>query len=166
MPGSGCRDLLQATEVSTVRRLPVKARMRALGVVEAEVATDRGAGLGDRVVGSEIHLLILHRAPDPLDKNVVAPCTLAIHANGDAVPDEDAGEVGAGELAALIGVDEPEHGKGCGDPGKLITICDVSRFVLITKLAQENIYFGRNRRVGRSADRLVSTLYGGPLLSG
>src|SRR5437764_13917595 len=86
--------------------LPVKARMRALCVVEAEVATDRGAGLGNPLVGSEIHLLILHRAPDPLDENVVTPCAFAVHANGDAVPEEDAGEVGAGELAALIGVED------------------------------------------------------------
>src|SRR4051794_13877544 len=89
-----------------VWRLSVKARMRTLGVVEVEVATDRGASFGNRVVGSEIYLLVLHRAPDPLDKNVVAPCILAVHANRDAVPDEDAGEAGTGELAALIGVDE------------------------------------------------------------
>ena len=96
----------QATEVGMVWRLPVKARMRAPGIVKAEVATDRGAGLGNRIVGSEIHLLILHRAPTALNEDVVAPCTLAVHADGDAVPDEDAGEVGAGELAALIGVED------------------------------------------------------------
>ena len=28
--------------------------MRPFGVVKAEVATDRGAGLGDRIIGSEI----------------------------------------------------------------------------------------------------------------
>src|SRR6478672_5306894 len=80
--------------------------MRTPGVVKAEIATDRGAGFGNRIVGSEIYLLILHRAPDALNEDVVAPCTLAVHADGDAVPDEDAGEVGTGKLAALIGVED------------------------------------------------------------
>ena len=75
----------QASEVSIVWRLPVKARMRTPGVVKAEIATDRGAGFGNRIVGSEIYLLILHRAPDALNEDVVAPCTLAVHADGDAV---------------------------------------------------------------------------------
>src|ERR1700693_5072822 len=41
-----------------------------------------------------------------------------------------------------------------GNPGKSITLCDVSRCVLITELAQENIWFGRNRRVGRPPNRV------------
>ena len=86
--------------------LPVKARMRAPGVIECEVPADRGAGIGNGIVSSEIHFLILHRAPNSLNENIVAPRTLAIHADGDAVPDEDAGELGTGELTALIGVED------------------------------------------------------------
>ena len=45
-------------EVSLVRGAPVKARMRTQPVIEVEVLAERRAGLSDRVVGLEIHLLI------------------------------------------------------------------------------------------------------------
>src|SRR4029434_6893543 len=82
----------------------VKTRTRSAAVVEAEISADRGAGLGDRVVSSEIALLVLDRSPEPLNETVVAPGTLAIHADGDPVPGQRTGEGLAGELAALIGV--------------------------------------------------------------
>src|SRR5215213_4614016 len=56
--------------------------MRSAGVVEAEIPADRGAGLGDRVVSSEVDLLVLDRSPEPLDEDVEAPGTLAVHASG------------------------------------------------------------------------------------
>src|SRR5215217_7396216 len=80
--------------------------MRPAGVVEAEIAADRGTGLGDRVVSSEVDLLVLDRSPQPLDEDVVAPSALAVHADGDLVPGQHTGEGLAGELAALIGVED------------------------------------------------------------
>src|SRR3954466_7057699 len=80
--------------------------MRSAGVVEAEIPADRGASLGDRVVSSEVDLLVLDRSPEPLDEDVVAPGTLAVHADGDPVPGQHTGEGPAGELAALIGVED------------------------------------------------------------
>src|SRR3954465_1788128 len=80
--------------------------MRSAGVVEAEIPADRGASLGDRVVSSEVDLLVLDRSPEPLDDDVVAPGTLAVHADGDPVPGQHTGEGPAGELAALIGVED------------------------------------------------------------
>jgi hypothetical protein len=53
----------------------------------------------------QIHLFVFHRAPEPLDKHVVAPSRLAIHADRDLVLQQQPGEVTAGELAALIGVE-------------------------------------------------------------
>src|SRR6187200_2294323 len=76
--------------------------MRSAGVVEAEIPADRGAGLGDRGVSSEVDLLVLDRSPEPLDEDVEAPGTLAVHADGDPVPGQRTGEGLAGELAALI----------------------------------------------------------------
>ena len=90
----------QLGKVGLVRRLAVKARMRPSGIVEVEIATDRGAGVGDRVVGPEVDLLVFHRAPEPLDEDIVAPGALAVHADGDAVLPQHVGEVSAGELAA------------------------------------------------------------------
>src|SRR5215218_9721138 len=80
--------------------------MRSAGVVKAEISADRGAGLGDRVVSSEVDLLVLDRSPEPLNEDVVAPGTLAVHADGDPVPGQRTGEGLAGELAALIGVED------------------------------------------------------------
>src|SRR4051812_155385 len=75
-------------------------------IVEGQVPADRGAGLADRVIGSEVDLLVLDRPPEPLDEDVVAPGALAVHADGDAGLVQHAGEASAGELRALIGVED------------------------------------------------------------
>src|SRR4051794_32213040 len=75
--------------------------MRSAGVVEAEIPADRGASLGDRVVSSEVALLVLDRSPEPLDEDVVAPGTFAVHADGDPVPGQHTGEGPAGELGGF-----------------------------------------------------------------
>src|SRR3984893_11150282 len=48
----------------------------------------------------------LQAPPQPLDKDVVHAAALAIHADCDAAMLEHAGELGASELAALIGVED------------------------------------------------------------
>src|SRR6202045_956185 len=80
--------------------------MRPAAIVEVEIAPDRCARLGRGVVGSEIHLLVFDAAPQPLDEDVVPPGTLAVHADGDPVFDQHASECRAGELAALIRVED------------------------------------------------------------
>ena len=57
-------------------------------------------------LGPQIHLLVFDRAPQPLDEHVVPPGALAIHADRDAVALEHAGEGRAGELRALVGVED------------------------------------------------------------
>src|SRR5271165_3087826 len=79
--------------------------MGALTIEEVEIPAQRRARLGDGVVGLEVDLLVLHRPPEPLDEDVVAPGALAVHADGDPVRLEDAGERLAGELAALVAVE-------------------------------------------------------------
>src|SRR3954465_11198808 len=75
--------------------------MRSAGIVEAEIPADRGARLSDRVVSSEVDLLVLDRSPEPLAETVVAPGPFAIHADGDAVPGQHPGEGLAGELGGF-----------------------------------------------------------------
>src|SRR5258708_2279128 len=75
----------------------VKARIRALAVVEVQIPADRSARFAD--VGPQIDLLVFDRAPEPLNEDVVAPRAPAIHADRDGVVEERAGEVDAGELA-------------------------------------------------------------------
>ena len=89
--------------------------MRPPAVVEGQIAADGGSRLGHAVVSFEIHLLVFDAAPEPLDKYIVALGALAIHADRDVIPEQPAGEVVAGELAPLIGVEDPQPaimGKG------------------------------------------------------
>src|SRR5450759_1824777 len=106
LPGSGRRDLRQPVEVGLIRSLPVKARMRPAGIVEAEVTADRGTRLGDRVVCLQINFFVFDRSPQALDEDIVAPGALAVHADGDTGFEKNAGEAGAGELTALIRVED------------------------------------------------------------
>ena len=71
----------QGAEVSLIGRAPVKARVRSAPAVK----------FGHAVVGPEIHLLVFHAAPQPLDEDVVSPFTFAVHADRDAVLDQQAG---------------------------------------------------------------------------
>jgi len=58
------------------------------------------------VAGAQLELFVLHQFPQSFDENVAAPSALAVHADGDAVPLEPAGERLAGELAALVGAED------------------------------------------------------------
>ena len=49
---------------------------------------------------------IYPQAPQSLDKDVVHASALAVHADRDPVPFQGAGEVVAGELAALVGIED------------------------------------------------------------
>jgi hypothetical protein len=75
--------------------------MWASAIVEIQVAPDRGSRLADTVVGPQVDLLVFDAAPQPLDEDVVSPRTFAVHADRDAVLDQQAGERGARELRAL-----------------------------------------------------------------
>src|SRR6266851_4541613 len=105
---NSCRPCLgqDALKVGAIGRAGVKARVRSLAVVEVEIATERGARLADAVVGPQIDLLAFGRPPEPFDEDVVAPSSLAVHADGDAVGLQHAGERRAGELRALVGVED------------------------------------------------------------
>ena len=80
--------------------------MGTLCIVEDEVARQLLFCFADALVGMEIHLFILHTAPQPLDEDVVEPAALAVHADANAVGLQNAGELEAGELAALVGIED------------------------------------------------------------
>src|SRR6202035_552153 len=84
----------------------VSPRVWTSAIIKVQVAADRSAGVADAFVGSQIHLLVFNAAPKPLDEHVVPPSALAVHADGDAVFDQHASECRAGELAALIRVED------------------------------------------------------------
>ena len=80
--------------------------MLAFLIVEAEPGANAGLGLGNRRIGVEVDFLIYQASSQPLDENVVHVADLGVHADHDTVLLEGAGEVVAGELAALIGIED------------------------------------------------------------
>ena len=56
-------------------------------------------------VGFQMDLLIFDRAPQPLDEDVVQEAAAAVHRDRDPGRQQLAGERGAGELRALVGVE-------------------------------------------------------------
>jgi hypothetical protein len=77
------------------------------GIVEAvDISADGGPCLRDTGVGPQIHLLVFDGPPQALDEEVVSPGAFPIHADLDLVLEQQAGEGDAGELGALIGVED------------------------------------------------------------
>ena len=66
---TSCR--LPRAAVERVGRLVAERLMRALQVVEGQVAPNADARLDRAVVRVQIHLLVLERAPQTLDEDVV-----------------------------------------------------------------------------------------------
>src|SRR3546814_17874597 len=98
---SSCRhQLRQTVEVGLVRGSPAQARVRPSAIEEAAVAADPGAGPGDAVIGPQVHLLVLDRAPYPPDDHVIAPGAPHRHADRAAVPPQPPGEPGQGDRGA------------------------------------------------------------------
>ena len=75
--------------------------MRSAPVVELQIATKTATRLRDASVGPEVNFLVFDRPPQPFDKNLVAPRSLAIHANRDLGILQGREKGDGGELAAL-----------------------------------------------------------------
>ena len=80
--------------------------MGPLGVVKLDPLADDP--LGPEAVGQlvQVDRLVLERPPEALDEDVVHAAAPAVHGDGDIRVLERAGEVAAGELAALVGVED------------------------------------------------------------
>lgn len=75
-------------------------------VIEAEIPTDLGAGLRHAGIGAQVDLFVFDGAPQAFNEDIVAPCALAIHADLDLAVGQHPDEVGRGELAALVRVED------------------------------------------------------------
>ena len=80
--------------------------MRSELVVTCEVSLQASLGIAHRVIGMQIDFLVFHAPPEPFHKHVVTPSAFAIHADLDTIVFQQAGEFLAGELAALVGVED------------------------------------------------------------
>ena len=73
--------------------------MLTLIIVEADPGAKAGFRLGHRRIGMEVDLFVFEAAPQSLDEDVVHAAPLAVHADGDIMGLQSAGEAVAGELA-------------------------------------------------------------------
>lgn len=80
--------------------------MRAAGVLEAQVSTYAQFSLMDAGIGGQVDLLVFDGPPKTLDEDVVAPNAFAIHADFDVLRGQHLDEVGGGEVAALVRVED------------------------------------------------------------
>ncbi len=80
--------------------------MRSLGVIKDQIFAEGGSGLWNIAIGMQIDLLVFDRAPQPFNKDIVPPRSLAIHADGDFSILQDLCESDGGKLRALIGVED------------------------------------------------------------
>src|SRR5262249_54311901 len=92
--------------VGLTRSAIAQALVLALLVIKTEPGADAGLGLGDTGIGVEVDLLVFQAAPQPLDEDFALVAALAIHADGDRMALQGVGEIVAGELAALVGIED------------------------------------------------------------
>lgn len=89
-----------------VAAVAVMDAVRSLLVVEAEEDREVGLGFDLRAVALEVDLVMLDRAPQPLDEDVVEAAALAVHGQLHAGREQRLGKLGGGKLAALVGVED------------------------------------------------------------
>ena len=106
------------TRIYLIRCEPFKGIVGAFLVVELEIISDPSSGLSHTLVGFQIDFLVFQAAPHPFDKDIVDPSALAVHADSDIRILEDIDEGLAGELGALVRIEDlggaitTEGGKG------------------------------------------------------
>ena len=82
------------------------ARVRSLLVVVADPRPDFVSGFGSVLKVVQVDTLVFEGAPETLNEDIVDPPTLAIHRYPYPGAFEYLGEVLAGELAPLVGVED------------------------------------------------------------
>jgi len=80
--------------------------MESFGIVEGEICTQSLGGLGHGLVVLEIDFFILDASPESLHEDVIPAPPSSIPTDTDAFLFEEVGEIFAGELRALIAVED------------------------------------------------------------
>src|SRR5499433_583398 len=113
--GGQCRHCRRLTEVGLVRCAPAERLMRTSQIIPVE-ELGKAALLFDAAGGwAQVDPLVLHGPPQALDKDVVVAAPASVHADLDPVIPQQFGKLVAGELRALIsiedaGIAEPSEG--------------------------------------------------------
>src|SRR5689334_12002784 len=112
--GGQCRRGRRLAEVSLVRCSPAQRLMRTSQIIPVE-ELGKAALLFDAVGRwAQVDPFVLHRPPQALDKDVVVAAPASIHADLDPVIPQHRGELVAGELRTLIGIEDA----GLAEPGE------------------------------------------------
>src|SRR4051812_48571492 len=88
------------------RRLAVVRLMKTLLIVEVQPRSDSRFRFGNRSISVQVDFFILQASPEPLHKHIIHATTLAVHADLDLAVLQHADKVIAGELAALVSVED------------------------------------------------------------
>src|SRR4051794_27202999 len=80
--------------------------MRAFLIVEVQPRSNPRLRFGNRSIGVQVYLFVFQAPPEPLHKDIIQTPALAVHADLDVALLQHANKVIAGELAALIGVED------------------------------------------------------------
>ncbi len=101
--GGPCRHVLP---IHAIGRASVKRAMRPELIIEGQIAAHPLVGVADSLVGVQIDLFIFETPPQPFDEDIVPPPPRPIHTDLNAVSLQESRKLLAGELAALIGVED------------------------------------------------------------
>jgi len=86
-------------------RLVAERLVRSLSVIEREILRQAHHQFRHVGVSLQVHILVLHVAPQTLNKDVIQCSSAPVHADGDAFALEHVGEGRAGELRTLVAVE-------------------------------------------------------------
>ena len=74
-------------------------------IVKSQIALQASFRFTDAVIGMQIDFLVLDASPEPLYKDIVTPAASPVHAYGNTFFFQKIRKLNAGELAALVGVE-------------------------------------------------------------
>src|SRR6202048_2029235 len=115
--GGQCRRSRRLAEVSPVRCSPPERLMWTPQIIPVEELA-KAALLFDSIGGrAQVDPFVLHGPPQALDEDVVVAAPAAVHADRDPMIPQHLGELVAGELRPLIGIEDA----GLAEPGERLT---------------------------------------------
>src|SRR3990172_4411730 len=108
-PDAPALAVLTSRAPAVLSHATILPQVAVLGLYPSEILSYPRPGIPSTRVCLQVDLLVLYAAPQPLDEQVVGVPTLAVHANSDPMLSQDSSEGLAGELGALVTVEDLRH---------------------------------------------------------
>ena len=100
------RPAAHSASIHDFRRFVSQRLMRTLAVVEGEILGQADRQFAHCGIAIQIHILVLDASPETLDEDVVKGTAPPIHADDDILAFQGTREGLAGELGALIAIEQ------------------------------------------------------------